>query len=187
MRGLDRCSSVAELRRLALRRLPWPVREFLEGGADDEWSLANNRAAFSRWALVPRALADVRRIDTRTKVLGCDLEGPVLLAPTGMSRLYHPGAEMAVARAAASAGTLYSLSTYSSQTLEEVAEASPGPKMFQLFTNPGWERSGAWPSSTAPGPRATRRCASPWTRPPPRTGSGIVARGSSRGGRRCAA
>jgi len=141
MNRLARCYSIADLRRAAKRRLPWPVWEFLEGGSDDEWSLRNNERAFHRYSLLPRSLADVRQIDTATTVLGQRLEWPVMLAPTGMSRLYHGHGEPAVARAAARTGTLYSLSTYSSYTLEEIARAAPGPKMFQLFTSPGWDMS----------------------------------------------
>ena len=141
MNRLERCYSIADLRREAKRRLPRPVWEFLEGGSDDEWSLRNNERAFRRYSLMPRSLADVRLIDTATTVLGQRLEWPVMLAPTGMSRLYHEHGEPAVVRAAARTGTLYSLSTYSSYTLEEVARVASGPKMFQLFISPGWETS----------------------------------------------
>jgi L-lactate dehydrogenase (cytochrome) len=74
-------------------------------------------------------------------VLGQTLGWPVLIAPAGMSRLYHRAGETAVARAAARAGTVYALSTYSSETLEAVARATTGPKVFQLFINPGWADS----------------------------------------------
>lgn len=141
MDRLQRSRNVADLRRRAARRLPRPIWEFLEGGADDEWSVRENRAAFGRWALVPRAAVDVRRVDLATRALGLPLDLPVALAPTGMTRMYHSAGEAAVARAAAQAGALYALSTYSSQPLEDVAAAAAGPKMFQLFTAPGWERS----------------------------------------------
>jgi len=141
MGRLERCRNVADLRRLASRRLPWPMWEFLEGGSDDEWSLRNNRAAFERRALLPRVGVDVSGVDLATTALGCRLAWPVALAPTGMSRMYHAAGERAVARAAARTGTLYSLSTFSSQSLEDVAAVAPGPRMFQLFTAPGWERS----------------------------------------------
>ncbi|MDZ7784034.1 MAG: alpha-hydroxy acid oxidase [Halioglobus sp.] len=139
MGTLDRCHSIADLRRVALRRLPWPMREFLEGGSDDEWTLANNRAAFNRYSLVPRSLCDVTAIDTSVHVLGQRLAWPVMLAPTGMTRMYHGGGEVAVARAAANTDTVYALSTYSSQSIEQVREVNSGPRIFQLFSNPGWE------------------------------------------------
>jgi L-lactate dehydrogenase (cytochrome) len=138
---LARCRNVADLQRLARRRLPWPMREFLEGGADDEWTLLRNRAAYEGLALLPRVGVDVGRIDLATSALGQRLDWPVALAPTGMTRLYHPDGECGAARAAGRHGTLYALSTYSSQPLETVAEAATGPLMFQLFTSPGWELS----------------------------------------------
>ncbi len=141
MSRLDRCHSIADLRRLAKRRLPWGMWEFLEGGSDDEWSLANNRRAFDRWALVPRIPEDVREIDLSCRVLGREVSLPVLLAPTGATRMYHACGEVGVARAAAAEGTLYALSTYSSHSLEQVAEACAGPRLFQLFVNPGVDRS----------------------------------------------
>jgi L-lactate dehydrogenase (cytochrome) len=141
MSRLSRCHNIADLRSAGLRRLPLVVREFLEGGSDDEWSLRNNREAFARHTLVPRPLVDVSRIDMSTTLLGQEVDWPVVLAPTGMSRLYHAAGELAVARAAAGTGTLYSLSTYSSQSLEEVSAATAAPKMFQLFTSPGLEQS----------------------------------------------
>lgn len=130
---LDHYLNIADLHRCARGRLPFPVYQYLERGADDEYSLANNISAFDRYQLQPRALADVSRIDTRTRVLGCDLQWPVFLAPTGMTRLFHHAGEEAVARAAARAGTLYSASTFSSTDLESIAVASPGPKMFQIY------------------------------------------------------
>ena len=100
MSRLDRCHSIADLQRHALRRLPLNMREFLEGGADGEWGLANNRRAFERLALMPRICVDVSEIDLGTRVLGQRVELPVLLAPTGMTRMYHAAGEVAAARAA---------------------------------------------------------------------------------------
>ncbi len=106
---------------------------FADGGADDEVTLRRNTQAFDDLHLVPDTLVDVGEIDTRTNVLGLTLDSPVMLAPTGMSRLFHPGGECAAAQAAARAGTLYSLSSGASTRLEEVAAASDGPKMFQIY------------------------------------------------------
>ena len=130
---LDRCHNVADVRRLALPRLPLPVREFLEGGAEDEVTLRRNTAAFDDLALQPRTLIDVSEIDLSTSVFGREISMPVIIAPTGATGTFHPGAEIAVARAAAEAGTLYGLSTSSTRTIEEVGAATAGPKMFQLF------------------------------------------------------
>ncbi len=141
MGRLERCHDIEDLRRLALRRLPFPVREFLEGGSDDEWTLAENRRAFQRYVLMPRALGSVKEIELGTRVLGQSVAWPVLLAPTGASRLYHRDGERAVARAASRTGTAYALSTYSSFPLEEVAREATTARIFQLFTSIGLDRS----------------------------------------------
>jgi len=141
MNRLSSCYSIEDLRRQAKKRLPWGIWEFLEGGSDDEWSVHNNRAAFDHYELIPRSLVDVSATDMSTRVMGLNLHWPVMLSPTGMTRMYHSDGEKAVARAAASADTLYSLATFSSHSIEEVAHVCSGAKMFQLFINPGWERS----------------------------------------------
>lgn len=133
MPRLDACHNIADLRARARRRLPAPMFHYIDGGADDEWTLANNTAAFERWSLLPGHLRDIAAIDLRTRVLGVDLELPFFLAPTGMSRLFHHDKEPGVARAAARAGTLYSLSTLATTSLEDVAAAAPGPKLFQIY------------------------------------------------------
>lgn len=131
--ALSRCHNVADLRRRARRRLPAPMFHYLDGGADDEWTLRRNTTAFDDYQLVPEQLVDISRIDLGTRVLGSDLDWPVFLAPTGMSRLFHHDAEPAVARAAADAGTLYTLSTMGTTSIEDIARATDGPKMFQVY------------------------------------------------------
>ncbi len=106
---------------------------YIDGGADDEGTLRRNTAAFDDYALLPRYLVDVQHIDTRCHVLGADLALPLVLAPTGMSRLFHHEGELAVARAAQRAGVYYSLSTVATQSIEAVAGVSAGPKLYQLY------------------------------------------------------
>src|SRR4051812_8865115 len=130
---IQRCHNISHVRRLAQQRLPAAMFHYIDGGADDEITLRRNTTAFEKHRLMPRYLVDVGAIDTRTKVLGQTLEWPVFLAPTGMSRLFHHGKELAVARAAAKAGTLYTLSTLATTSLEDVAKATAGPKMFQIY------------------------------------------------------
>lgn len=130
---LARCHNVGDLRRRARAALPAPLFHYMDGGADDEWSLRNNSAAFARHMLVPDYLVDVGTIDLTTRVLGCDLALPFFLSPTGMSRLFHHGRELAVARAAERFGTLYTLSTLATTSLEAIAEAVASPKMFQIY------------------------------------------------------
>lgn len=106
---------------------------YIDGGADDEWSLTNNTAAFERYSLIPRVLRDVSAPDTRCRVLGCESALPIITAPTGMARLFHHEKEFAVARAAAACGIPYSLSTMATSSIEDIAQANPGPKIFQIY------------------------------------------------------
>ena len=132
-RKLSECHNIMDLRALAGRRLPSPIFHYLDGAADDEVTARDNTAAFEREKLIPRYLIDVAKVSTITRILGQEVAWPVFCSPTGSSRFYHPEGELAVARAAAKAGTFYSLSTMSSHSLEDVAAASSGPKMFQLY------------------------------------------------------
>jgi L-lactate dehydrogenase (cytochrome) len=124
--------NIADLERRAAKRLPAPIWHYLKGGADDEWTAARNSSAFDRYALVPDVLIDVARIDPSVQLLGHRYPLPLLLSPTGMSQLFHPDGEMAVARAAATHEILYSLSTMATATIEDVATVG-GPRMFQLY------------------------------------------------------
>jgi isopentenyl diphosphate isomerase/L-lactate dehydrogenase-like FMN-dependent dehydrogenase len=129
--------NVADYERLAEERLEPGIFGYCVGGAGDEWTLRENVAAFNRLVLRPRMLVDVGSVTTETTVLGIDLSMPVLLAPTGLQRLVHADGEPAAARAAAAAGTVYCLSTPSSVSPAELAEAAPGSRLwFQLY----WSR-----------------------------------------------
>jgi L-lactate dehydrogenase (cytochrome) len=133
IRRLADCHNVTDLRVLARRKLPWPIFNYLDGGADDEVTLRRNSDAFSDYELLPSQLSDISQIDLRTRVLGCDIDWPVFLAPTGASRLFHHQKEPAVARAARAFGTIYSLSTLGTTTIEEIAATTDGPKMYQVY------------------------------------------------------
>ena len=133
MKLMSRVCNIDDLRKRACRTLPDPMLHYLEGGADDEQTLHRNREAYAAFDLLPRFLVDTTDIDTSTEVLGQTLAMPLLLAPTGMSRLFHPQAELAVARAAAEHGTMFCLSTVGSESIESVAAVSNGPKMFQIY------------------------------------------------------
>ena len=106
---------------------------YIDGGADDEWSLGRNTEAFNDYELLPSQLQDVANISLRTKVCGRTLDMPIILAPTGMSRLFHHGKEVAIARAAEKFNALYTLSTMATTSLEEIAETTAGPRMFQIY------------------------------------------------------
>lgn len=131
--ALKNFKNTGDFHRAARRALPAPIYHYLAGGADDEWSLANNERAFQQYQLMPEYLRDISSVDTSTSVLGTSLTAPIILSPTGMSRLFHHQKEIAVAKAAASAGLMYSLSTMGTTSIEDVGAVTPGPKMFQIY------------------------------------------------------
>ena len=132
-RRLERASNIADLRQLARRRLPGPIFDYIDGGADDEVTLERNMSAFSTYEIVPDVLTEVSSIETRTTLFGEPLDWPLMLAPTGLTRMFHGDAEFAVARAAAKHGLLYSLSPLGTTRLEALAQAFRGPKVFQIY------------------------------------------------------
>jgi L-lactate dehydrogenase (cytochrome) len=133
-RRLATVANVDDLRRIAKRRLPGGVFDYIDGGAEDERTLAANREAFARRRFRPRVLRDVSNIDTTTTLLGRSIPFPLVLAPTGFTRIADPQGELAVARAAARAGLPYTLSTLSTRSIEEVAAANgDGRRWFQVY------------------------------------------------------
>lgn len=128
-----RVVSIEDLRRLARRRVPRAVFDYLDGGADGEVTLRENCRVFEDVTFRPRHAVAVADCDLRTRVLGFDLSFPALLAPVGYSRLMHPDGEVAAARAAGAAGTGYILSTISGHRMEDVRAASKGPVFYQLY------------------------------------------------------
>ncbi len=132
-RRLRRAACVADLRHIARRRLPGGVFDYIDGGAEDERSLAANVDAFAARTFVPRVLRDVGTIDTSTTLLGRTLPYPLVLAPTGFTRIADPEGELAVARAADRARLPYTLSTMSTRSIEEVAAVNGGAKWFQVY------------------------------------------------------
>jgi L-lactate dehydrogenase (cytochrome) len=133
-RRLKSAASVEDFRRIAKRRLPHGVFDYIDGGADDERSLARNVEAFADYEFQPRILRDVSHLDTSTTILGRRADFPLILAPTGFTRIAHSQGELAVARAAARAGIPWSLSTMGTRSIEEVAAVSNGDKWFQVYT-----------------------------------------------------
>lgn len=130
---IEDCNNVEDFRRLARRRLPAPLYHFVDGGADDEVTLRRNSRAFDEVRLIPNGLADVSSVDLSVDVLGRRIDWPVFLAPTGLSRLFHQDGERGAARAAAASGTMYSLSTMSTVSIEEIGALTDGPKCFQIY------------------------------------------------------
>lgn len=123
-----------EYEAVARERLDAAAHAWFAGGAGDEWTLRENRRAFSRWHLRPRVLAGGGETATRTTVLGRELALPVLVAPVGFQRLAHPEGEAATAAGAASAGTVMCVSTMANASLAEIEAAAPGaPRWYQLY------------------------------------------------------
>src|SRR5690349_15162381 len=117
----------------ARERLDPMLFDYIAGGSGDEWTLRENRAAWSRLRLLPRMLRGVGRRDQRTTVLGTPVSFPVLVPPMGFHGLCHPDAELATARGTAAAGTIFVASTVSNRSLEAIAGACAGPRWFQLY------------------------------------------------------
>jgi L-lactate dehydrogenase (cytochrome) len=131
--------NVLDFRPLARRRLPKVVFDYLDGGAEDEITLRENRRAFEDVTFRPRHAVAFPQCDLRTRVLGCDLALPAMLAPIGYSSVLHPRGEAVAARAAGNAGTAYILSTISGVSLEDVKAATSGPVFYQLYLLGGRE------------------------------------------------
>jgi L-lactate dehydrogenase (cytochrome) len=130
---VNRCHKIQDLRKYARLRVPAPMFHYLDGAADDEVTLDRNSSDFNHYELLPRYLVDVSEIDTSTTVMGAEIDFPVFCSPTGFSRLFNNEGELAVAAAAAEAGTGYSLSTVSTYSIEDVADVCDGPKWFQIY------------------------------------------------------
>tara|TARA_Y100000588_G_C14262012_1_gene928046 strand:- start:2351 stop:3505 length:1155 start_codon:yes stop_codon:yes gene_type:complete len=132
-RKIAYCYNVEDFRELARKRLPSPMFHYIDGAAEDEWTYRRNTLAFNEHELVPRFLIDVENIDTSVEVLGQKISWPFLCSPTGFHRLFHHDGEAGAARAASRTGTIFCLSTISTTTIEEVAQSSEGPKVFQIY------------------------------------------------------
>jgi len=133
MPHLDKALNIEDLRKIARRKLPEPLFNYIDGGADSESNVCGNTHAYDAVKLVPEYLVDVANVDTSTRVLGRDISMPLFLGPTGMTRLFHHDGETAVSRAAADIGTYYALSTVGATSIEDVAKACSGPKCFQIY------------------------------------------------------
>jgi L-lactate dehydrogenase (cytochrome) len=128
-----RVVNIADLRRLAERRLPRVAFDYVDGGAEDERTLRDNCRAFEAVSFLPRSAVATDACDLGTTILGVPMQLPFLLAPIGSTRLFYPRGEILAARAAAAAGTAYVLSTLSGTPLEDVRGVSAGPVWYQLY------------------------------------------------------
>jgi (S)-mandelate dehydrogenase len=131
--AVARAYSIEDLRQLAKRRLPRAVFDFYDGGAEDEQTLRENRAAFERVRLVPRVLLDVSAVDTTTTIAGAKANLPIAIAPTGAVGFGWSGGDVAIARAAATFGIPYALSTTATASIERIAREAGGNLWFQAY------------------------------------------------------
>lgn len=133
MSAVDRALNIADLRVAAKRRLPRAVFDYIDGGADAEWTMRENARVFDDVLLRPQSAVATASVDTRATVLGSAINVPFLLAPVGSSRLFYPRGEEVAARAAGEAGTIYTLSTLSGCAVADVKAATRGPVWYQLY------------------------------------------------------
>ncbi len=132
---LENCYRTSDFRKLAKKRLPAPIFHYIDGGADDEITLARNTDAFEAVDLVPNVLAGVDEIDMSVTVLGAKLDMPLFFSPTAMQRLFHHDGEFAIADAAARYGTLFGVSTIGTRSIEELGARNDAPKLFQIYVH----------------------------------------------------
>ena len=133
--NLNDCYNFNDFRKLAKKKLPAPIFHYIDGGADDEVTLNRNTNAFNDCDLVPNILASVGEPDLSTTIFGKKIDMPLFLSPCAMQSLYTPEGDKASARAAEKLGTMYSMSTMASFSIEEIADISSGPKLFQLYVH----------------------------------------------------
>jgi L-lactate dehydrogenase (cytochrome) len=135
--------NIADLRRLAERRLPRVVFDYIDGGADAELTLRENSRVFDDVLFRPKSAVSMGAIDLRTTVLGTELALPFILAPVGSSRMFYPQGEVVAARCAGEAGTAYTLSTLSGCQVKDVKAGTKGPLWYQLYLVGGREIASA--------------------------------------------
>jgi isopentenyl diphosphate isomerase/L-lactate dehydrogenase-like FMN-dependent dehydrogenase len=127
--------TIEDLRRAAKWNLPKAIFDFIDGGVNDEWTLRENRVAYERILFDPRVLVDVSQRDQSTTIFGQKVATPIMVAPTGLTSIAWPNAELLAARAAKRAGAGMALSTYASNSIEEIAGVGVTPRWFQLYVS----------------------------------------------------
>jgi L-lactate dehydrogenase (cytochrome) len=127
------CHNFHDFRELARRRLPSPIFDYIDGGADDEVTLRQNTASFERCDLVPNILRGVETLDMSVRVMGQKLAMPVYCSPTALQRLFHHQGEKAVGSAAAKYGTMFGVSSLGTVSVEELRKAYPTPQAYQFY------------------------------------------------------
>jgi L-lactate dehydrogenase (cytochrome) len=132
---LKNCYRTSDFRKLARQRLPSPIFHYIDGGADDEVTLARNTEAFDSVDLVPNVLAGIDDVDLSVTVLGQRLELPLFFSPTAMQRLFHHEGEFAIADAAKKYGTMFGVSTIGTRSIEQLGARNDAAKLFQIYVH----------------------------------------------------
>ncbi|WP_342807902.1 alpha-hydroxy acid oxidase [Alteromonas sp. M12] len=130
---LRNCHNYHDLRKLAKSRLPGPIFNYIDGGADDEVTMRRNSEAFQTCDLIPRVLKGVKDIDLSVKVMGQHLDLPVYLSPTALQRLFHHQGERATAAAAEKFGTMFGVSSLGTVSMEEISQQNNSPQIYQFY------------------------------------------------------
>jgi L-lactate dehydrogenase (cytochrome) len=130
---LAQCHNFHDFRKLARRRLPGPIFNYIDGGADDEMTLRRNSASFEHCDLLPSVLRGVQQVDLSVTVMGQKLAQPFYCSPTALQRLFHHDGERAVAAAAAKYGTMFGVSSLGTVSLEELRKAYDTPQVYQFY------------------------------------------------------
>ena len=130
---LKDCHNYTDFRRLARRRLPGPIFNYIDGGADDEVTMAKNTAAFNACDLLPSVLRGVDDVDMSVTVMRQKLDMPVYCSPTALQRLFHHKGERAVAAAAEMYGTMFGVSSLGTVSLEELRQNHSNPQVYQFY------------------------------------------------------
>lgn len=130
---LQDCHNFSDFRRMAQRRLPGPIFNYIDGAADDEVTYRRNTEAFERCDLVPNVLRGVSEVDMSVTVMGQKLAMPFYCSPTALQRLFHHQGERAVAKAAAKYGTMFGVSSLGTVSLEEARAISSSPQVYQFY------------------------------------------------------
>ena len=131
--NLEGCHNYDDFRKLAKKKLPSPIFQYIDGGSDDEVTLNRNTDSFNNCDLIPNVLTDVSNVDLSTTVFGKKIDFPLFLSATSMNRLYHHQGERATAKAAEKMGIMFGISTMSTVSIEEIGNLTSSPKLFQLY------------------------------------------------------
>jgi len=134
----DQAINVFDFESAAREKLPPAHWAYMATGVDDDATLQANRTGFSKFQIRPRRLVDVTRVDTTTEIFGAKWKTPIIIAPAGSQRAFHPQGEIATAKAAASRGHLQILSTVTTTSVEDVTAARGGPVWYQLYPTSNW-------------------------------------------------